>query len=574
MRLISRVLVLLLCLALLAVPVLAQNAATTVRTVAYVSANGACQVSLSVTVRLDSPASKLTFPLPANAKNVTLSGASVRTYQSPDDPNVQLADLSGMDGLIGEFPMSFQFTLPNVLRTEKDEKTGVSSLMMEIPLLCGFTYPVSALEFDITMPGDVSGKPSFLSGVQQTSIESIVDWNVGGSKITGSVTQALSDRETLTLRMAVSEEMFPGKLIIARDGNPEAIPMAVCAAAALLYWLLLMRCPPIFRQRQTVPLDGVTAGELGCRLTMAGADLSMMVLTWARFGYLRIVPDKYGRVLLYRRMEMGNERTEFENRVFRALFAKGNRVDATGGAYAKLCLKTAGTVSGVREMHARHAGSERLFRAIACGVSLFAGVCLAMNMTASQTWQVLLSVLLGALGVVTAWAIQSGMYRLHIRGKLPVLVGLGAFLLWLALGAAAGQFLIVLVSALVQVLAGIAAAYGGRRSELGRYQAGQILYLRSYLKRLPKADIERGTEQNPDYFFELLPYAVALGVDMQFARRFGDTPIPACTYLTMRQDRRRSAAEWALLVHKTADRMDKLQRRMSISRWLPVTVRR
>lgn len=572
MRKLTRALACIVCICLLLVPVFADNSATTVRTTAYVSATGACQISLAVTVHLDSPAANLTFPLPGSAKGVTMKGASVRTYQSPYNPNIQLADLSSMNGLIGDYLMSFQYSISNVLKTEKDEKTGVSRLMMEIPLLSGFDYPVSMLDFDVTMPGDVTTKPTFTSGVQQTSIESIIKYNVGGNKITGNVTQALADRETLTLRMEVSEEMFPGKLIIAREGNPEIIPMSICAALALLYWLMLMRCPPIFRQRQTVPLDGVTAGELGCRLTMAGADLTMMVLTWARFGYLRICPDKYGRILLYKRMEMGNERTDFENRVFKALFSRGNRVDATGMPYAKLCERTAETVSGAREMHARHAGSERLFRAIACGVSLFCGVCFAMNMASARTWQILLCVVFAVFGAVTAWAIQGGMYRLHIRGKLPILIGLIAAIAWIALGAASGQILIAIVAVLVQMLCGVAAAYGGRRSDLGRYQAGQILYLRSYLQHLPKEEIERGLANNPDYFFELLPYAIALGVDTQFARRFGNIPVSGCAYMTVRQDRRRTAAEWALLLRKAADRMDFLQRRLALSHWLPISI--
>ena len=106
--------------------------------------------------------------------------------------------------------------------------------------------------------------------------------------------------------MEVDDAMFPGKLVIFRDGNPEAVPMAICAALAFVYWLIFMRCLPLIRQRRTQPLEGVTAGELGCHLTAAGADLTMMVFTWAELGYLRICPDKRGRVYLQRYMDMGN----------------------------------------------------------------------------------------------------------------------------------------------------------------------------------------------------------------------------------------------------------------------------
>lgn len=563
MRHISRVLMILLCVCLLTTAVFAESSATVVDNQCTVNSDGYCDVTLTVTLNLEQPANGLTFPLPKSAKDVTMNGSSVRTYASPNDANVVLADLSGLDGIVGSYVMTFRYGISNVLKTV-DKK-----LYMEIPLLCGFDYPVEALNFRIIMPGEVSGKPSFSSGYLQTSIESIVQCVVGGSLISGSVTQPLSDHETMTLTMAVSEQMFPGKMTVEREGNPETVPMAVCAALALLYWLIFMRCLPPLRRHQTTLLDGVTAGELGCRLTTAGVDLTMMVFSWARLGYLQIVPDKYGRVMLHKRMKMGNERTEFENRYFQLLFAKSNTADATGMTYARLCRQAAETVSGAKEMHRRKTGSARLFRAIASLVSLFSGVCLAMNLTSNSTVQILLAIVLGALGVVTAWGIQGGMYKLHLRGKVPMLVGFFCMVLWIILGVIAGQAIIAVLAVLTQLAAGLLAAYGGRRSDLGRYQAGQILGLRSYLKHMPREEVLRNMRNDPYYFFDMLPYAIALGVDTQFARRFGKMKLPNCAYLTARQDRRRTAAEWALLLRKTADKMDSLQRKLELSQWFP-----
>ncbi len=560
-----------ICMCLLTTAVFAASSAVSVDNQCTVNSDGYCDVTLNVTVNLEQPASGLTFPLPKNATNVTVNGNSVRTYTSPDDPNVILADLSSMDGVMGGYIMTFRYGLPNVLKTVENEKTREHKLQMEIPLLCGFEYPVETMSFRVTMPGEVSGKPSFSSVFLQTGIESIVECLVGGSLISGTVTQRLAERETVTMTMIVEEAMFPGKLVVPREGNPEARFMAICAAAAALYWLLLLRSLPPVRVRQITLLDGVTAGELGCRLTMAGVDLTMMVLSWGRLGYLQIVPDSYGRVMLYKRMEMGNERTEFENRCFRQLFAKSNKADATGMAYARLCRDVAGTVAGAREMHRRQSGSTRVFRAIASLVSLFSGVCLAMNLPVGvSALQIMLAVVFAALGVVTAWGIQGGMYKLHVRGKIPVLISLICIVVWMVLGLLSGQVMIALWAVLAQLAAGLAAAYGGRRSDLGRYQAGQILGLRSYLKNMPREEILRNMRNDPYYFFDMLPYAIALGVDGKFARQFGKMRLPSCGYLVPRQSRQRTGAEWALLLRKTADRMDSLQRRLELGQWVPV----
>ena len=570
-----RILIAVLCIVMLTTVVYADNGANKVESWSTVTSTGNCTVTMTVRINMDSPATGLTFPLPRGAKNVAVNGSSAQPYSSNTDPTVGLTDLSFLNGYMGESTVTFNYTLPDVLRTERHEKTRKSYLVMEVPLLCGFDYPVKELAFSITMPGDITGKkPTFTSGFLQTNIESIVNCVTGGSLISGVVTRPLQDREKLTLVMQVDEDMFPGKLIIFRDGNPEALPMGLFAAAALLYWLLFMRCLPLLRQRRTQPLEGVTAGEIGSHLTAAGADLTMMVYTWAELGYLRIYPDKKGRVYLQRRMDMDNERSAFENRCFYSLFSKGDVVDATGVPYARLCLKVAQTISGVKEMYTRRAGNALLFRAICCGIGCFSGICYGNNFTTDKTWRIVLAVVLGILGVIVAWAIQDGMYRLHIRGKLPIYIASAANLLWLVLGIWSGSWLIGICAVLAQMLAGLAAAYGGRRSDLGRQHAGLILGLRHYLASISKEELDRIQENDPDFFFRMLPYAIAMGVDTRFAKLFGDQRIPQCSFFVTKDNRSRTAAEWALLLRKTADRMDARQRKMQLEKWLLVARRR
>lgn len=571
---ISRILAFFLCISLLTGVAYAESSATSLDSISNVSMDGSCQVSMTVTLHLDTAANGLTFPLPLNAKGVTVNGSSARTYGSPTDPNAMLVDLSFLNGMAGDTYLTFQYSLADVLKTEKNEKTKESKLYMELPLLCGFDYPIQAMTFAVNMPAETTGKPTFSSAYMQTSIESIVNCGVAGKSISGSLTQPLRDRETLTLKMEVSEQIFPGKLLIAREGNPEAIYMAICAGAALLYWLLTMRCLPLIRQSRTTPPEGITAGELGSHLTTAGADLTMMVFSWARLGYLMICPDKYGRVILQKRMNMGNERTAFENHCFSLLFGKRSVVDATGTGYAKLCRRVYQTVPGVKEMYRRKSGNINLFRAIACGVSLFSGICFAMNLTLKPSLQVILSIVLGLLGVFSAWAIQGGAYKYHVRGKIPLYISTAFALLWLLVGIVAGQVVIALCAVLAQVLTGMAAAYGGKRSDVGRYQAGQILGLRHYLRHVTADELGVLMENNPDYFFEMIPYAIALGSDTKFARTFGTMYVGHCPYMLTKENRKRSAAEWALLMRKTADKMDKRQRMLEMEKWIPITIRK
>ncbi len=573
MRRVRCFLLLILCLFLLATPVSASTSATDISSVINVSADGRCQVTMTVRLHLDSAASGLTFPLPKDAQNVSVNGNSPRTYVSAVDPNVVLVDLSSYNGIMGDYQLMFSYTLPDVLYTVQPTATTKAKLMMEVPLLSGFDYPVDAMSFSVTMPGEISEKPGFTSSYMQTGIESRLTAFVGGQVINGSTTAGLQDREKIALVMQVSEDMFPNKLVIERTGNPEIVPMSVFGALALLYWIIFMRTWPVFHHDRSVPIEGLTAGELGSRLTAAGVDLTMMVFTWAQLGYLRIGVDRKGRVLIEKRMDMGNERSDFEVRTFNSLFAKADVVDATGSKYARLCRYVAETISGVKEMYTKRAGNVKIFRCLGCGISIFCGICFAMNLVNNQILRTMLCILFVIFGATTAWGIQGGMYKLHVRGKIPVYVASVCGLLWIVLGIIAGQWLMGLVVVLVQYLIGLLAAYGGRRSELGMYNAGQILGLRHFLRKLDPKTLERLLENNPDYFFDMLPYAIALGVDTRFAKAFGKMRMPDCHYLLVARNDKRSAAEWALLVRKIADRMDKRQRRLELEKWLPLNVR-
>ena len=573
MRRVRCFLLLIFCICLLTTTVSAKTEATEVNSVINVSADGRCQVTMTVRLHLDGPASSMTFPLPGNATNVSCNGTSVRTYTSAVDPSVILADLSGLNGVSGDYQLMFSYTLPDVIYTEQPTATTKAKLMMEVPLLSGFEYPVNTMSFSVTMPGEINARPMFTSSYMQTGIESRISAFVAGQIINGATQQAMQDREKLSLVMQVPEEMFPGKLFIARTGNPEVVPMAICGALALLYWIIFMRTWPVFRHDRSTPLDGITAGDLGSRLTAAGVDLTMMVFTWAQLGYLRIMVDRKGRVILEKRMDMGNERPDFEVRTFRTLFAKTDYVDATGSKYAKLCRFVAETISGVKEMYTKRAGNSTIFRILGCGISMFCGICFAMNLADSQVVRTMLSILFSILGVTTAWGIQGGMYKVHVRGKIPLYVGSVCSLIWTILGIVAGVWVIGLSVVAAQYLIGLLAAYGGRRSQMGMYNASQVLGLRHFLRKLDGQKLERLLENNPDYFFDMLPLAIALGVDGQFAKAFGNMPIPHCPYLLVAKNEKRTAAEWALLVRKVADQMDKRQRRLELERWLPLNVR-
>lgn len=559
---------LLLCtmIGVLALPAGAESYASKIDNYVTVNADGDALVALTATLHLEAADESLTFPLPLEATGITMNGASVRTTKTATAVEVNIGRATG--GLTGDFTVRFDFTLPKavaVTQTEKKERY----LQLTLPLLSGFSYPVQLLNFVVTMPGEIKYVPNFTSIYRQTSMASDLKVNYDGSMLTGSSTAILNDHEAVTMTMVVPNDMFPSISTYIREGNPELVPMIAIAGAALLYWLLFLRTLPLIRRRNVVVPEGISAGELGCHLTLAGGDLTMMSINWAQLGYILVHVDK-GRVFLHKRMDMGNERSPFENKVFNMLFSNRNVVDATSMNYAKLSRKVFAMVPGERNLLKSSSGNMKVFRGLLSISMIFCGICVAMNMTKISVLQVLLSIILGIFGAVSAWQIHEIAYRTHLRGKTRVYVGLVCILIWIILGLLCGQWVIPLCAALGQLFLSYFAAYGGRRNELGRYDAGMILGLRSYMKKVKREDLNRLLKNDPDYFFRLAPYALALGVIMPFARNFGSLKMDPCPYIVTDVTGKHTAEEWAQVLADTADAIDAKYRRMEIEKWLAI----
>lgn len=556
----------------LALTVRADNAATSIQIYVSVNEDGEADVTMTVRLHMDTAVDSLYFPLPRNAEDIELNDGGVNASRESSSVQVKLG--GDVTKYVGDHVLTFKYKIPDVVRMMEDPQTKKTRLTLELPLLSGFEYPVGSVSFTIILPEQIDGRPAFKSTYHPDDIDKILTFSVSNNMITGLITQQLKDRETLTMTMVVPESMFDGVSTYVRVGNPEVIPMAIVGLAALVYWILFLRGAPLLRERRNSPPEGITAGELGSRLTMAGTDLTAMVFSWAQMGYILIQLDDRGRVWLHKKMDMGNERNPFEIKTFKTLFGRRDIVDGCGARYAAVARKLNKLNPARKTMMSPKCGNTRIFRILMCLMQLICGVCYAMNFTGKLGFQIILVPVLAVLGAVAGWFIQEGMYRLHLRFRTPLVISLVLSGAWLGLGAWCGQWLIGLIVTLVQLLAGLMLAYGGRRSPLGRQNATQILGLRHYFKTVDRADLKRIQENDPEYFYNQLPYAMALGVDMAFARRFGSQKMGSCPYFICGVTNKLTAEEWTRFFRETAYILDERWHRMEVEQYAAIWMKR
>ncbi len=550
---------LILCILILAVPALAFDGITSAQSQTVVKEDGSCQVSLTVTLQLSSSDTKLSFPLPENASDIAVNIPRAKITRSAGRRNVDLSSLGA-----GTHTVTFRYSIDQAVTADENGK-----LLLTVPLTCGFARPIEQMEFSIELPGEQERAPTFSSTYYLETAASIIDnLSYKGNVISGVINQRLQDQESLTMTLPVTKDMFPRVSTGRWSMDTVDMIMAAVFFLALAYWLITMRCLPPRRNRRSLPTPGLNAGEIPCRLTGQGMDLTLAVFSWAQMGYLRIQTDRHGRVRLYKRMEMGNERSDLENKLFRSLFGNRDVADACSSRYAQLCRKAMTYRSGTSITYKPRSGNPRVLRFLAIIIGTLGGVSLGMAFAYDTAWKVVLSIFLSIFSTVAAWQMQSAVKCLYHRNKLPLLIGLGCSLIWFLLSLWAGEWHTGLFVILSQLLIGLAAAFGGRKTESGQQTMSEILGLRRFMRTATKEELERITDTNPHYFYDLAPFALALDSDRAFARRFGNVRLSECPYLSTGSDRQLTVKEWDQLLRDTADTMDALQRRMPLDRLL------
>ena len=537
----------LLCFLLLPQQVNAAPEGSSLQIQASVASDGSCQVSIMAMIH-KTASGELLFPIPREATSISLNGKNIRPKTTEDAKILDISDLYGTGA--GDFSFTIHYTLRDIIH-----KTSHGALELRLPLLSSCAYRIDSLSFSLTLPGITEAKPAFQSGYHQNNIEKDISYTTNGATITGSTTKPLIDHETLLMSLDVTESMFPQPILEIFSSDIDSIGFAVCAVLALAYWLWKLRCMPPKRKAYATPPEGLNAGHFGTILGLQSANLSIMVFSWAQLGYLRIRLER-GRVFLLKRMEMGNERSDFEQKCFKRLFSKGERVDCSRYRYALQCQKVAHTQPPIGHLVDKRCGNQRIFRILNTLGGLFAGIGTGLSLGFGGFLQPVLAIVFAALGAYTAHHIQNWAGCLFLLNRQQLILSTLLSAVWLGFSALAGRLVVGVLFIGYEFLAGILAYYGGRRTPDGKQAMVQVLGFRRYLKRVDKATLDSLSKSNPDYFFDLAPYALALGVGKTFARQFGAKPFRECYYIDYPLKDTITASRWNKIMEDTLDKMD------------------
>lgn len=467
----------------------------------------------------DISVSKHPFEVSNEGGNRLIKIGSADTYVR-DEQNYNISYLARMyDDKISEYDSFFYNVLPNDWETPIEE----SQITIIMPK-----------KFDAADVEVVAGQKG---GREDTDK---LNWKVEGNTVSITTKDTLPKGSGIAVGIKLPEGYFTNEL---NHKWSYILLYAIGAVAALLVMALWYRFGRDPHHVQTVefhPPEGMTSAEVGYVLdgVVDKEDVVSLLFHFAQKGYMTIEEIEKNDFILHKNVTLlPPDAKTYENTLFNGLFATGDSVKLSelGDEFYNHYLAT---VTAVESEFTEKRG-QRIFarKANVSRIAAFAFVVAALlvgglivgriygNFIVSIIGAAVIAVLM-ILSMGTAMSTEDRKYV--IKGR--VRVGGHFFSILLLLIAAVLTFFVLwkyaetIVGAVIFTLMLCCGYFSVRfmraRTKRGAEILGKLLGLKEFIRLAELDRLQLLVEENPSYFYDVLPYAYVMGLSKKWAKKF------------------------------------------------------
>ena len=412
----------------------------------------------------------------AKVKNLSVSD----NYDSYTEGNYYVVQIGDEDRTVlgpHDYLISYSYVMG------KDIGEGFDELYFNIIGDEWDTY-IDNVTFHVTMPKEFDAERVGLStGTYGTAGTGTIQYEVIGNEISGKVTKELDPYEALTLRLELPEGYFYFNMAAyyARLAVMVLIPLAVLIAVLIL-WSKFGRDKKVVEVVEFYPPDNMSSLDVAFWKSgmVAGRDTIPLMIELANEGYIKINQVEKKQFLgsktdfvieKVRPAYIGKD--NFKSLFFNGLF-KNNRTSVTSKDLQNKFYKT---IEKITNMVNTSENRKLVF-------------------DSKSQKLVMLGILLSVAGGIAAGFIYSGT----IGGSEKTIV--------LAAG---------IVLAIISL---VFSFFIRRRTDKGHEYLQRIMGFKKFLETAEKEKLEMLVEENPEYYYDILPYAYVLGVSDKWTKNF------------------------------------------------------
>lgn len=392
---------------------------------------------------------------------------------------------------------------------------------------------INNVTFTINMPKefDVS-KLGFSSGKYGTVGSNDVEYTVEGNKIVGSLKKKLDREEALTVRCELPEGYF----VNAGIKLPVLFPLMfivplIAAIIAYLMWSKYGRDDVVVETVEFYPPNGCNSAEAAYfyKTSVTDKDANSLLIYLASKGYLKIVEiDKNNYKIIKLKEYDGNNSNE---KLFMdGLFKSKNEVtkDDLYNKFYKTIEKIKLNIDNYKNkqlIYDSKASSMRVYAVLLAVLSLIVTVSIP-TFDYGILSDVFVAIVFGSIMVlILAVELYSPIHvAIKIMSVIPTLI-IGLFMasdlpIYYAASASNLTLIAIIFGLIMTLVVCFFVRYMSKRTPYGNEMYGRVKGFRNFLVSAEKDKLEALVNDDPTYFYNILPFTYVLGVSDKWIKKF------------------------------------------------------
>lgn len=390
--------------------------------------------------------------------------------------------------------------------------------------------PIANLNITIDMPKDFdSNDVHFYSGEYSSTTANFIDYQINGNKITAENTKPIYPGEVVSVNIRLPNGYFVG----ARTGTELYIPYLITAAIVLIIciaiYLILGRNKKPLEPVEFYPPNDFDSAQVGfiTKGEATNEEIVSLIFYFANNGWLNIENrspnNKSPKLYLQKIEDIPSDRPDFERTFFNALFRRTDNPSIKSLSNSHATSDSVLHCEGA--LRAYFTGDKKLFKGSAylskvliiigiLVVSLFFSLNISYLLYRAVVYEIVLVVFVASFIGPFVLAVTN-IQKVSYIGYLLTFVGaIGTFIVTFA------NIFVILGNFVTVLILGILGYNSNRRTEIGNTWLGECLGFRHFIKTAELNQLNTLIEENPDYYYNILPYAYALGLTDQWAKHF------------------------------------------------------
>ncbi|WP_419024808.1 DUF2207 domain-containing protein [Emergencia sp.] len=316
------------------------------------------------------------------------------------------------------------------------------------------------------------------------------------------------------------------------------IPLLMC-----LLWLLFGRDPQVIKTVEFYPPEGMTPAEIGYVIDGAidNKDIVSMITYYASKGYLSISEYeamKTSKFMVKKLKDIDPSEKRFAKTFFHAIFESGDKIkldelpEDFGDLYWATRDQLKGWYTGEKSLFTKNSricrGAGAVLMFVPPVVSILLSALLSLEfLTLIGLIPLLILLMAGLLMVMITFDRRDSMKK----GKRTALFVIGTVLIALGILIAAGltayqlksEILALLIIASTIVTYAFVLLMKSRTKQSAQLQ-GKILGFKDFIEAAELEKLKMLVEENPEYFYDIMPYAYVMGLSDKWAKNFENIP--------------------------------------------------